>query len=204
MSELRSGETKEESSFSFCRPKAHVDEIRIPSRGHTGMSQTECFVCHELVKGDSEYFQFHLNQCLDASGSSSEPSTSSSGSQEAKREQEKADSEAARELAKKIDNDAVIAARLKDAGVPFRAEDGDEGAMWDGGQEEEGCPICGRSWNDLKIGMADRDGHVGSCLEGDGDWQGGGEEADGAVLDFGKGKGKEKETVIGVPGGLLS
>lgn len=70
-------------------------------------------------------------------------------------------------------------------------------------EEGEGCPFCNIGWNELGVGIGDRDAHAEGCLRGDFE-DPTGDEGWSDDIDFGKevslGSGGEKDKVVGVGG----
>lgn len=121
-----------------------------------------CFVCSKLVDGDADFFEHHINRCLDAP-----PAPALQVEDE---QQHATDESVARALAGQQEEEAsrdLIRALRSSADLAS----GGEGAGGGGGGDEGGgdgaCPVCQESWEELGTGTRERDRqeHAAGCLE---------------------------------------
>jgi hypothetical protein len=105
-----------------------------------------CPICSAQIDGDETYYAHHVNRCLDSTASSS-PSAAHLDD----------DDNASRALALELQGDELVVGN----GGFGAGEVGREDA---GEEDDEGCPVCGRSFGALGLGVRERGQHASACL----------------------------------------
>lgn len=102
----------------------------------------ECFLCAKVIEGDADFFQFHLNACLDSPSAPSPPAPSASLDYLAAIYNDDDEVESSIALARQLSQEEQ--ARFPDA--------------------HDGCPLCGHTWNELSLSNdAEKESHADGC-----------------------------------------